>query len=70
MFCYFFSDVSLIIFLIGSTLPGETESSSTPILINSSVSVVSAPSSPQIPAHIPALCAFSTVICIIFNTAG
>ena len=57
-------------FLIGSTDPGETESSSTPILIKVSVREQSAASSPQIPAHIPASCAASTVIFIIFRTAG
>ena len=37
---------------------------------NSFVRVVSAPSSPHIPAHIPSLCAFSTTILIISSTAG
>ena len=48
---------------------GATESSSTPIFMNASVSSGSAPSSPQIPARFPALCALSTVIRIIFKTA-
>ena len=50
--------ISRIILRIGSTKVGETESSSTPISIKVSVNDISAPSSPQIPAQIPSLCAF------------
>ena len=44
---------SRIRFLSGSTIAGETDSSSSPIFRNSSVSSRSAPSSPQIPIHAP-----------------
>src|SRR5699024_8531069 len=54
--------VSRMIFRIGSTLAGVTDNSSTPIFTNVSVSVVSAPSSPQIPTQHPLLCPFSMVI--------
>ena len=37
----------------GSTIAGDTDNSSIPIATNCSVNVVSAPSSPQIPAQIP-----------------
>lgn len=40
-------------------IDGATESSSSPIFINSSVSSRSAPSSPQMPAHFPYLCTAS-----------
>ena len=44
------------------TIDGATLSSSMPISTKRSVRVVSAPSSPQMPAHLPALCAPSMVI--------
>ena len=53
---------SRIAFRTGRTQPGETDNSSTPISKKRWVRVVSAPSSPHIPAQMPALCAFSTVI--------
>ena len=62
VFLYSFTSVSRTIFLIGRTLPGDTDSSSKPIARNSLVSDRSAPSSPQIPAHLPYLCAASTTI--------
>lgn len=52
-----------------NTIDGATDSSSTPILTNSCVSSVSAPNSPQIPAHFPHLCALSTTILIIRRIA-
>lgn len=65
-----FYSISLTIFLTGRTKVGDTDSSSSPISTNLSVSVVSAPSSPQIPAQIPSLCALSTTIWIIRRTAS
>lgn len=47
--------ISLTILRSFRTIDGATESSSTPIRTNCSVNVVSAPSSPQIPAHLPHL---------------
>ena len=40
----------------------QQKATSTPIRTNCSVNVRSAPSSPQIPAHFPHLCAFSTTM--------
>ena len=65
-----FYSISLTIFLTGRTKVGDTDSSSSPISTNLSVSVLSAPSSPQIPAQIPSLCALSTTIWIIRRTAS
>ena len=61
--------ISLMIFRNFKTIDGATESSSTPILTNSSVNNGSAPSSPHIPAHFPALWAFFTTMRIIFKIA-
>lgn len=52
-----------------STIDGATDSSSTPMSTNVCVSAVSAPSSPQIPAHFPHLCALSTTILIMRRMA-
>ena len=54
----------------GSTADGETESSSIPIDRKVSISSASAPSSPQMPIQIPALCAFSAAMRIMRSTAG
>ena len=61
---------SRIFFLSGNTIAGDTDSSSSPIFRNSSVSSRSAPSSPQIPIHFPSACALSAAILIIASTAG
>ena len=53
-----------------NTIDGATDSSSSPMRTNSSVRVVSAPSSPQMPAHFPHLCALSTTIWIIRSSAS
>ena len=51
-----------ILLRVPSTIDGATLSSSIPIRTKRSVSSGSAPSSPQIPTHLPALCAPSIVI--------
>ena len=51
----YFTVVSRMIFRTGSTKDGDTESSSIPIFTKVSVSVVSAPSSPQMPTQQPPL---------------
>ena len=61
---------SLTILRTGRTNVGDTDNSSIPICIKRSVNVVSAPSSPQIPAQIPSLCALSMTIWIIRSTAS
>lgn len=61
---FYFSDKSvfLILSLIRRIMDGDTESSSNPIRRNVSVSVSSAPSSPQMPTQHPSLCPLSTTI--------
>ena len=62
--------ISRICFRIGRIMEGETESSSMPIFMNCFVRVVSAPSSPQMPAHFPCLWALSMTIWIMRRIAG
>ena len=61
---FYFTDKSvfLILSLIRRIMDGDTESSSNPIRRNVSVSVSSAPSSPQMPTQHPSLCPLSTTI--------
>lgn len=54
----------------GNTAEGETDSSSNPIRRKVSVSVGSAPNSPQMPTQQPCRCPASTVCRIIRRTAG
>ena len=69
---FYFSDKSvfLILSLIRRIMDGDTESSSNPIRRNVSVSVSSAPSSPQMPTQHPSLCPLSTTIFNIRRTAS
>ena len=62
--------VFLILSLIRRIMDGDTESSSNPIRRNVSVSVSSAPSSPQMPTQHPSLCPLSTTIFNIRRTAS
>ena len=66
----FYTSASLTTFLTRSTIDGATDSSSSPIRRNSSVSSRSAPSSPQMPDHLPYLWALSVTSLIIRSTAG
>ena len=70
VYSHFIYSISHILLRTGSTIDGATLSSSIPICTNRSVSAVSAPSSPQMPTHLPCLWAPSIVFCIILRTAS